>query len=130
MVDKRWFQGVPSPAAAAVVVGFVWVVNDFGIDRASWLRWAAFAITLFAGVSMVVSIPFNSFKDFNLRRSVPFWATLVVVSVLLLISISPPVVLYLLALAYVLSGYVMWLLRLRRRRAHRPPVAPSGPGTL
>ena len=129
VVDKRWFQGVPSPAAAAVVVGFVWVVNDFGIDRASWLRWAAFAITLFAGVSMVVSIPFNSFKDFNLRRSVPFWVTLVVVSVLLLISISPPVVLYLLALAYVLSGYVMWLLRLRRRRAHRPPVAPSGPGT-
>jgi CDP-diacylglycerol--serine O-phosphatidyltransferase len=109
VVDKRWFQGMPSPAAAAVVVGFVWIVNDFGIDRAGWLRWAGFALTLFAGITMVTNLPFYSGKELNLRRSVPFWSMLVVVTGLLLVSISPPVVLFLLFLAYSISGYVLWL---------------------
>ncbi len=118
VVDKRWFQGMPSPAAAAVVVGFVWIVNDFGIDRAAWLRWAGFALTLFAGITMVTNLPFYSGKELNLRRSVPFWSMLVVVTGLLLVSISPPVVLFLLFLAYSISGYVLWL------AGHRPGRSP------
>ena len=116
VVDKRWFQGMPSPAAAAVVVGFVWIVNDFGIDRVAWLRWAGFALTLFAGITMVTNLPFYSGKELNLRRSVPFWSMLVVVTGLLLVSISPPVVLFLLFLAYSISGYVLWLIGHRAGR--------------
>jgi CDP-diacylglycerol--serine O-phosphatidyltransferase len=116
IVDKRYFQGLPSPAAAAVVVFFVWIVSDFGIDRVAWLRWAAFVLTVFAGVTMVTSIHFYSFKDLNFRRSVPFWATLLVVVMLLIISVNPPVILFGLFVAYSLSGYVIWLWKSRRRR--------------
>jgi CDP-diacylglycerol--serine O-phosphatidyltransferase len=130
VIDKRWFQGMPSPAAAAVVVGFVWIVNDFGIDREAWLRWAGFALTLFAGITMVTNAPFYSFKDFNIRRSVPFWATLVVVMGLLLVSISPPLVLFLLFLAYAVSGYVLWLTRRGGGRAGVSTVAPPTRGKL
>jgi CDP-diacylglycerol--serine O-phosphatidyltransferase len=116
IVDKRYFQGLPSPAAAAVVVFFVWILNDFGIDRGDWLRWTAFALTVFAGVTMVTSIPFYSFKDLNFRRSVPFWATLLVVVTMLVISIKPALVLFGLVVVYALSGYVLWLWKFRRRR--------------
>jgi CDP-diacylglycerol--serine O-phosphatidyltransferase len=97
-------------------VGFVWIFNEFGIDRAAGLRWAAFALTVFAGVTMVTNIPFLSFKDYNFRRSVPFWATLLVVVIMLTISWNPPVVLFGLFVAYAFSGYVLWLWKYRRRR--------------
>src|ERR1700712_6128667 len=51
VVDKRYFQGLPSPAAAALVAGFIWVVDDFGIDRVDWIRYIAFVGTLFAGIT-------------------------------------------------------------------------------
>src|SRR5512134_3008256 len=64
VVDKRWFQGLPSPAAAALVAGFVWIVNDRGIAGEE-VRWYAFAITLFAGVTMVSTLRYWSGKDIN-----------------------------------------------------------------
>lgn len=111
VVDKRWFQGLPSPAAAAAVAGFIWVSDDFGIARADVLRWIACAITFFAGVTMVTNLPFYSFKDLNFRRSVPFWAVLLIVVALVLVSSNPPLVLFLLFVAYSFSGYVLWATR-------------------
>jgi CDP-diacylglycerol--serine O-phosphatidyltransferase len=119
IVDKRWFQGLPSPAAAAVVAGFIWVSDDFGIARVDVLRWIACVITFFAGVTMVTNLPFYSFKDLNFRRSVPFWGVLLIVVALVLISSNPPLVLFLLFVAYSLSGYVMWATR--RHGASRQP---------
>src|SRR5512147_591514 len=69
VVDKRFFQGLPSPAAAALVAGFVWVMPDNGFSGQE-LRWVAAALTVFAGLSMVSNVPFYSFKDINLRKSV------------------------------------------------------------
>jgi CDP-diacylglycerol--serine O-phosphatidyltransferase len=69
---------------------------------------------------MVVSVPFLSFKDINLRRSVPFAVVLLLVLAFVLISTDPPVVLFLLFVAYGFSGYVYWLWR-KRRRAKQPP---------
>src|SRR3954466_3284286 len=92
-VDKRFFQGLPSPAAAALCAGLVWLSDDLGIVREATLRAVACAVTLFAGITMVSNVPFYSFKDVNLRRSVPFWAILLIVLALILISINPPVVL-------------------------------------
>ena len=116
VVDKRYFQGLPSPAAAALVAGFIWVVDDFKIDAVNTMRWLACVITLFAGVTMVSNIPFYAFKDINFRRSVPFWAILLIVFAVILISSHPPTVLFLLFVAYSLSGYLVWGWNRRKKR--------------
>lgn len=113
VVDKRYFQGLPSPAAAALVAGFVWVLLDIGYTG-NELRWYAAALTVFAGLSMVSNLRFYSFKDFNLRKSVPFIVIFLLAMFFVVISSYPPGVLFLLFLAYSLSGYVLWLLDLRK----------------
>lgn len=120
VVDKRFFQGLPSPAAAALCAGLVWVIDDFGIQRAEVIRGIAAALTLFAGVTMVSNVPFYAFKDINLRRSVPFWAVLLVAFAMILISSNPPMILFLLFVAYSFSGYVVWLVKWRRSLKHKP----------
>ncbi len=121
VVDKHYFQGLPSPAAAALVAGVVWVIDDFGIQRAEVIRGIAAAVTLFAGITMVSNVPFYSFKDINLRRSVPFWAVLLIVLAMVLISSNPPMILFLLFVAYSISGYVVWVWKRYRRREGRAP---------
>ena len=121
VVDKHYFQGLPSPAAAALVAGLVWVMDDFGIQRADVIRGIAAAVTLFAGITMVSNVPFYSFKDINLRRSVPFWGVLLIVLAMILISSDPPMVLFLLFVAYSLSGYVVWGWKRYRQRERRTP---------
>ncbi|MBE0622268.1 MAG: CDP-diacylglycerol--serine O-phosphatidyltransferase [Burkholderiales bacterium] len=116
VVDKRYFQGLPSPAAAALVAGFIWVVDDFKIDAVSTMRWLACIITLFAGLTMVSNVPFYSFKDINFRRIVPFWTVLLAALAMILISIHPPTVLFLLFVAYSLSGYVVWGWNWRKKK--------------
>ena len=76
VVDKRFFQGLPSPAGAALVAGFIWIMDDAGfregVKDIPWLVWTTWGLTLFAGLTMVTNVPFYSFKDFGLKRSVPF----------------------------------------------------------
>ena len=75
VVDKRFFQGLPSPAAAALVMGFIWLMDNpgfDGVDEGPWLGWVTFALTLYAGLTMVTNVPFYSFKDLSIKRSVPF----------------------------------------------------------
>ena len=117
VVDKRFFQGLPSPAAAALVAGFVWIVDDFNIQRTDWLHAVSCVVTLFAAITMVTSVPFYSFKDINFRRSVPFWTVLMIVLALILVSANPPIVLFGLFVAYSLSGYVIWGWNFRKMRA-------------
>ena len=116
VVDKRWFQGLPSPMAAALVAGLVWIMNDLGFGGETWLAWLSWAVTMFAGITMVTNVPFYSFKDINLKKSVPFWAVLAIVAALTVIATKPAVVLFLLVVAYSISGYVQWVLRGRPGR--------------
>ena len=113
-VDKRFFQGLPSPAAAAVVAGFVWVMldNHFSGQES---RWYAVILTVFAGVSMVSNLRFYSFKDFNMRKSVPFIVIILIALFFILVFSDPPSVLFLLFFCYALSGYVLWLLEFRKK---------------
>ena len=67
VVDKRYFQGLPSPAAAALVAGFIWLMTEVQIDAAS-VAWPMFALCLFSGLTMVTNVPFYSFKDVD-RKS-------------------------------------------------------------
>jgi CDP-diacylglycerol--serine O-phosphatidyltransferase len=121
VIDKRFFQGMPSPAAAALVAGFVWVMLDLGYNGED-LRWPAWGLTLFAGLTMVSNVRYWSGKDINLRRSVPFMVLPAIVLGYVLVSSYPPGVLFALFLAYALSGYVMaaWNWRGRRKSVARP----------
>jgi CDP-diacylglycerol--serine O-phosphatidyltransferase len=117
VVDKRFFQGLPSPASAALVAGFVWLAIDNKLPiRELWMPWVAFGLTIYAGVSMVSNALFFSGKSFALGRSVPFWMILVVVAGFVFISSDPPIVLFGLFVIYGLSGYVMWAWRWQRAR--------------
>ncbi|MBC3869037.1 CDP-diacylglycerol--serine O-phosphatidyltransferase [Undibacterium oligocarboniphilum] len=115
IVDKRYFQGLPSPAAAALVAGFVLLMDDLHFAGAE-LRWSAWSITLFAGLTMVTNVPFYSFKDINLKKSVPFMAPLLVMLVYVIVVSDPPKVLFGLFVLYGLSGYVVLLWRWRKGR--------------
>lgn len=116
VADKRYFQGLPSPAAAALIAGLVWVMNEYGIQGAD-VRWLAFAVTLFAGLTMVSNIPYYSGKEINLRRSVPFVVVFLIAMAFVLIAYSPPDVLFAIVALYALSGYAMWVWQwLHRRR--------------
>jgi CDP-diacylglycerol--serine O-phosphatidyltransferase len=120
VVDKRFFQGLPSPAAAALVTGFLWLAIDNKIPVDAYgMPWVAAFFTLYAGITMVSNVPFYSFKDINFRRSVPFAVVLLVVMAFVLISFDPPIVLFLLFVAYGMSGYAYWLWKKRRPRV--PP---------
>jgi len=125
VVDKRFFQGLPSPAAAALVAGFVWLAvdNRFPI-RDSWLPWATFGITVYGGLTMVSSAPFYSGKSFHLGRSVPFWVMIAIVVGIFIVSANPPIVLFSLFCCYAVSGYAYWLWRLWRGETN--PARPSG----
>jgi len=114
IVDKRFFQGLPSPAAAALVAGFLWLASDNKIPVDDYgMPWVAAFLTLYAGLTMVSNVPFYSFKEITLRRSVPFAVILLIVLGFVLISTDPPIVLFLLFVAYGLSGYVYWLWKKR-----------------
>jgi CDP-diacylglycerol---serine O-phosphatidyltransferase len=116
VVDKRFFQGLPSPAAAALVAGFIWVSQAFALTTVAE-RWVGLVITLYAGLSMVTNVPFYSGKNINLKRSIPFVVLLLFVLGFALLSIHPPLVLFTCFVAYGISGYVHGAWRwLRRRR--------------
>jgi CDP-diacylglycerol--serine O-phosphatidyltransferase len=118
VVDKRYFQGLPSPAAAALVAGFIWLMQDLGYPGLS-LSWAGWGITLYAGLTMVTNVPFYSFKDINYRKSVPFIAIFLIVLAFVAIAGDPPKVLFGLFVLYGLSGYVVYFWR----RAKGRPVS-------
>jgi CDP-diacylglycerol---serine O-phosphatidyltransferase len=121
--DKRWFTGLPSPAAATMVAGFVWAMVDNHV-RGDEVRLLAWGLTLFAGISMITNCRFYSGKDINLKRSVPFVVIVLVALSFSLVSIDPPIVLFLLLIVYGLSGYVYWLnRRFSRKRQDALPNA-------
>lgn len=127
VVDKRYFQGLPSPAAAALVAGLVWVVIDNGITGQD-VRWYACILTIFAGISMVSNVLFWSGKSINLRKSVPFIVVIALVMGFALVSSYPPGVLFALFVVYALSGYVVYVMRwFRRRRRAEALAATSRP---
>ena len=110
VVDKRFFQGLPSPAAAALVAGFIWLMTDAGIDG-DQVRWYTFALTLYAGLTMVTNVPFYSFKDIQMKRSVPFAAIVLIALGIAVINIDPPIVMFGLFVLYGLSGYAVYAWR-------------------
>ena len=117
-VDKRYFQGLPCPAAGATVAALVWFASDHG-TKGEDIALVAFAMTAILGGLMVSNVRFYSFKDFDLRGRVPFVTLFVVVAVFVLVSADPSLVLFLGTLAYAGSGPILTLWSIRKRRAAR-----------
>ena len=114
-VDKRWFIGLASPAAAGLMASFVWTCHAFGWAGEE-LRYAALALTVVAGLLMVSQFRYSSFKGSGTGPKsdrVPFFALLIAVAVLIALWIDPPVTLLVAATAYALSGPLLWF---RRRK--------------
>jgi len=116
--DKAFFQGLPSPASAALLAGTVWVCTDYGIDGES-LNFLIFFLTITAGLLMVSNVRYRSFKDLDLKGKVPFVRILFVVVLFVLVSIAPSQMLLLSFALYALSGPALTLHLLRQRIALR-----------
>jgi CDP-diacylglycerol---serine O-phosphatidyltransferase len=114
VADKRYFQGLPSPSAAGVVVGFIWVCFDYGIKGAD-VAIPVLVITALTGILMVSNILYYSFKEINFKGKVPFIAILIIVLAFALASIDPAAVLFAVFLIYTISGPFLSVVRRVRK---------------
>jgi CDP-diacylglycerol---serine O-phosphatidyltransferase len=125
VADKRFFQGLPSPAAACLVAGLVWAMNEYQIQGKD-IRWLAWGVTAFAGLTMVSNLPYYSGKDINLRKSVPFWVVVVIafaIGAVVSFANTLPELLFGLSVVYGLSGYALWIWRFMHRPRRGPPAS-------
>ncbi|SHF64606.1 CDP-diacylglycerol---serine O-phosphatidyltransferase [Modicisalibacter ilicicola DSM 19980] len=117
-VDKKWFIGLPSPSAAALVAGCVWVFHNFDAEAFGFKVLMTLVVAA-AGVLMVSNIRYYSFKDVDVKGPVPFVTLLIIVLGFVVISLEPSVMLLTLFGCYVASGPVMALMR-KMRRDNKP----------
>ena len=118
-IDKRFFQGLPSPAAAAVLAGMIWFGSDFGLNDGSAVIVFCLPITILAGILMVSNIRYHSFKKLDLKGKVPFMAVLIIVAIFVLVAVEPSLVLCTITILYALSGPILTLFVLRKHRESR-----------
>jgi CDP-diacylglycerol--serine O-phosphatidyltransferase len=114
IADKRWFQGLPSPSAAAIIAGSIWIGTDNGITGASVSLIVAL-LTALAGLLMVSNFRYHSFKVLDLQGRVPFMFIVLVMLGFALVVLDPPVLLFLMFFGYAVSGPVFTLVRRRQR---------------
>jgi CDP-diacylglycerol--serine O-phosphatidyltransferase len=114
VIDKRYFQGLPSPAAAGILAGAVWSADSFDVPGSALII-PAMILTVGAGALMVSSVGFYSFKDLKLQGKVPFTVLLAVPLILIIVYLSPPNILFLGFLCYALVGIGLSLWRLHKR---------------
>lgn len=122
--DKRYFEGLPSPSAAAIVAAFVWLAHEYAIEGLPGLV-LAFGVTASAGALMVSRFSYRSFKDRAAGEKVRYSRFLVVPVVFALIALNPPLVLFGLFSSFALSAPLVWLWR-RLRRRPRPQDGGDG----
>lgn len=118
VTDKRYFIGLPSPTAAALLVGFIWLFHDMDIAGES-MSGVAFFLTLAAAGLMVSNVPFQTFKEVDYRRKVSFIGVLAIIGVLMLLAFDPPKVLFTGFLIYTLWGPIVYVQRWRKKRNKR-----------
>ncbi|HEY9181569.1 MAG TPA: CDP-diacylglycerol--serine O-phosphatidyltransferase [Gammaproteobacteria bacterium] len=119
--DRRFFQGLASPAAAAGVASMIWLATTYeGMDRLAALV-AGVTITAVAGLLMMSRFAYVSFKDVNPGKRLRFAQLVLIPLVIIFIALEPPVTVFALFVVYAASGPVAWLWRRRKRQ---DPVAP------
>ncbi|MBX3727066.1 MAG: CDP-diacylglycerol--serine O-phosphatidyltransferase [Xanthomonadales bacterium] len=128
VADKRFFQGLASPAAAGLVVSFVWTCREFELSGAD-VAWPALGVMTAAAVLMVSNFRYYSFKTLKVNDRVPFLWALALLGVFVLLAIDLPRHMFILVAIYVASGpiYTVWNLR-RSRRSRREQLRPPAEG--
>jgi CDP-diacylglycerol---serine O-phosphatidyltransferase len=124
--DKRFFEGLPSPSAAAIVSAFIWSATEWREPGLAGLI-VATLVTASAGFLMVSSFGYNSFKQINSEGPVRFATFLLVPLGFILIALYPPTALLVIFGSYALSGPLFWLLKRARRGQRREPREPDAP---
>jgi len=115
--DKRYFQGLPSPAAAALVAGMVWTKQSIGVtEYDQYLTLISWIILVGAGVLMVSNVRYYSFKEINLKGRSSFKLLLIATLIIIVITLWPSVILFVFFLAYALSGLIMTMIEVRKKR--------------
>lgn len=115
--DKRYFQGLPIPAAAGILASMVWLGAEFGIPGTE-ITVIVVPITILAAMLMVSNIRYHSFKQIDLKGKVPFVTILIIVLIFAAVSLDPPMILFVLFFGYGLSGPIWTLWNLRKIRKH------------
>ncbi len=118
-IDKRFFQGLPSPAAAAVLAGMIWFGSSYGLTDGTTVLVFCLPVTILVGILMVSNIRYHSFKQLDLKGRVPFIAVLVIIPVFVFIAVEPPLVLFLVTSLYAVSGPILTLFQIRKHRESR-----------
>ena len=112
--DKRYFQGLPSPAAAAILAGFIWICLEYGYDIEVF-KYFALVLTISTGLLMVSNFRYSSFKEIDLKGKVPFVMAIAVMLGIAFVMAQPQIMLFLFFLAYAISGPVVTLVMRKRR---------------
>ena len=118
VIDKRYFQGLASPAAAGLCMAYVWTMADFGIEG-QWLCFFTPIVAVIAGLLMVSRVRYFSFKTLPKNDRVPFVWMFFVVLIIIALVIKTALVLLVLATGYALSGVIITLWGLRSRASRR-----------
>jgi len=115
-VDKNYFEGLPSPAAAALLCSFVWVAVDHGFTGES-LQFIVLGITLISGLLMVSKFDYYSFKTLPFKETVPFVWILILVMIFVLLALAPAKVLLVVFSTYALSGILMSVYNFKKKKS-------------
>ncbi|MDG2353405.1 MAG: CDP-diacylglycerol--serine O-phosphatidyltransferase [Gammaproteobacteria bacterium] len=115
--DKRYFQGLPSPAAAALIAGMVWTKQSIGVtDYDQYLTLISWVILVGAGVLMVSNVRYYSFKEINLKGRSSFKLLLIATLIIIVTTLWPSAILFVFFLTYALSGLILTVIEVRKKR--------------
>lgn len=129
-IDKQFFQGLSSPAAAAVMASTIWLGADYGLADGRTLLIFCLPITVLVGILMVSNIRYHSFKQIDLKGRVPFMVIVLIIAIFAFIAVQPPLMLFGLSVTYAISGPVLTLLTIRKHRAARHTAEKENTETL
>lgn len=116
VVDKRYFTGLPIPSAAALVVGYIYMCNKFGLNNTLCQIISVFVI-LFAAFSMVSNVRFYSFKEFNFHHKAKFRVLLIFLLALVLLFLYPDIVIYAFFVIYSIVSYILFIINFKKSPA-------------
>jgi CDP-diacylglycerol--serine O-phosphatidyltransferase len=115
IANKRYFQGLATPAAAALVASMVWLCDKYNIAGID-IAFPVLVIALILALLKVSKIRYRSFKDLDLRGRVSFLYIIGMALLIVLISYNAPLMLFLIFVAYVISGPFMTVFGIHKRR--------------
>ena len=126
-VDRRFFVGLQSPMAAAVVAFLPWAGYKYGLEVTPLVAYLCAILTVFIGFLMISNYSYSSFKELQFKGTVPYMVFVFVVIMLVVVAQNPHEVLLIMAVAYALSGPIMWLYKKQAAQATPPEVPASAP---